>query len=378
MKRTVGAALLFAGLSWSTVSCSTTDSSLPGQPPAPALHGARPVGICLTAMPTAWSAALARNSLELASMNFSPQAVDPAHDAVFGYFESPSQHGVASLDLHNGQVRVLAGLTDDQWVAWMSFSDPWLAWEQGESRYVMGNWSVQILNTRTGAQRQLATSRLPDGNYLTGQLAFPVVGNGYVAWSQPTSTSSAELRLYRLDSGQSLAVDSGRLSSPVIAARRLVWGKLNGEDRQPTLRMADALTLKPVDVPPSMARPMPIGFLGASTSYLAWSSGDSLLVDDLASRTLSQYRFTRDAIKHPFQFLMLAGHYLVWYTGTGNSVLDLRTGSAVDIPLPSASAAGGDVIVVATSTPGAKPGVKGTTVSWMRVTPQSSLASCAG
>ncbi|TMD12844.1 MAG: hypothetical protein E6J00_10345 [Chloroflexi bacterium] len=341
------------------------------------MAAATAIGICLRAMPSDWSAALARNTVQLATTSFSPEAVDPAHDFAFGYFESPSQHGVASLDLHSGRVRHLSVMTDAEWVAWMSFSDPWLAWEQGESRYVMGNWSIQLLNTRTGSQRQLATSRLPDGTFLTGQLSFPVVGNGYVAWSQPTSHSSADLRLYRFDSGESLAVDSGKVSSPVIAARQLVWGKLGEHDSQPSLRMADAMTAKPATVPAALARPMPIGYLSGSPGYLVWTTGTELMVEQPDSGALSRYHFTRDAIKHPFQFPMLAGHFLVWYTGTSNTILDLQTGNAFDVPLPSSVAASGDEIVVTRPVPGAKGAVTNTTVSWIRTSPATRLASCS-
>jgi len=35
--------------------------------------------------------------------------------------------------------------------------------------------------------------------------------------------------------------------------------------------------------------------------------------------------------RHPFQFLHLAGDFLFWYGGTTSSVLDLRSGAAIDI-----------------------------------------------
>jgi streptogramin lyase len=121
---------------------------------------------------------------------------------------------------------------------------------------------------------------------------------------------------------------------------------------------------------------MPIGYLAGSSDYLLWTSGASLMAQRVSTGSITAYRFTSDALKHPFQFLMLAGHFAVWFTGYANSILDLDTGRAVDVPLPSGSAAGGDVIVVARTPAGAKGAIASTAVSWLRVTPQDRLGAC--
>jgi hypothetical protein len=163
----------------------------------------------------------------------------------------------------------------------------------------------------------------------------------------------------------------------VIAARQLVWGKLGEHDSQPSLHMADAVTVKPATVPAALAGPMPIGYLAGSPAYLVWTTGSELMVEQPGSGALIRYHFVRDAVKHPFQFPMLAGHFLVWYTGTSNTVLDLQTGIAVDIALPSSVAAAGDEIVVTRSAPGARGAVTSTTVSWIRTSPATRLDSCS-
>lgn len=371
-------AILFIALSWSTVSCSTTTSSSAQGQAGSSVAAARTVDVCTSGMPSQLSAAMEKNSLQLPSILFSPWAVDSTNDVAYGDFQSWSRHGVASVDLHTGRLRELTVMSPQAaGVGWMSFSDPWLAWEQTESQYVLGDWTIQLLNVRTGQQRQLATSHLADGSVLTGQLSFPVVTNGYVAWSQPVSHSSVDLRLYRPDVGQSKAIDSGKLSSPVVADRQLVWGKVSAHDTQPSLRMADAVTLEQVAVPGAMARPMPIGYLAGSSDYLLWSSGPNLMAERVSTGAVTTYRFTRDALKHPFQFLMLAGHFVVWFTGYANTILDLETGRAADVALPSASAAGGDLVVVARPAPGPKGAVTSTTLAWLRVTAQSHLGSCS-
>lgn len=369
MNGTARAGILFVALSWSTVACSTTPSSA---------LGAAPSVVCLTTMPSDFTAALAQGTVQLPGMAFSPQAVDAGHDVAFGTLQMTSELDVAALDLRTGRLRVLAAMPPPATgVSWMSFDDPWLAWEQTNSNDNLGNWSIEVLNTQIGLQRRLATSRLPDGTILTGQLAFPIVANGYVAWSQPTSAWSADLRLFRFDTASVETLDSGKLSSPVVAAGRLVWGKFGANQTLPSLRMADARTLQTVSIPPTLAGPMPIGYLAGSADYLVWTSGDSLAVERTATGAVQHYRFGSASLQHPFQFPMLARHFLVWFTGSSNTILDLRTGAAVDVALPSSVAAAGDEIVIARTAPGAKGAVTSTTVSWMRVTAASGLPSCS-
>ncbi len=381
-------ALLLALLSWSTVSCSTpsshTSSSAtpradsPSAAKSPTQPPVKSISVCIGTMPSEWSTALSQGSVSLSNITFSPAALSPAGDVAFGYFQSAGERGIAAVNLATGRPNILSVLTPEaSGVAWMSFADPWLAWAQGDSQSNMGQWSIELENVQTGEKLQIATSKLPDGSYLTGQLTFPIVGHGYVAWSQPTGQATADLRVYRLDSRQSLTLDSGRLSSPVFVGKNLVWAKYNGSDQQPSFRMSDADTLKAVPLPVAVASPQPITYLAGSQNYLVWTQGSSSLeAEQLGSGRLYTYSFTGNDLRHVFQFPMLAGHFLVWFAATVNTVMDLDTGNAFDVNLPSAVVGSGNEIVIAKNASGIKGAASSTTLSVMRLSPDTSIRSC--
>lgn len=255
---------------------------------------------------------------------------------------------------------------------------------------LQGNWSIHAWNRNSGQKLQLATSRLPDGTY-PGDLAlsFPVAGDGYAAWSQPTSASSTDVRVYRFATGQYVSLDSGRVTSPVIAAHYLAWAKLSGNDMEPGLSFADAQTLKAVATPrelvgvhPAHREASPVGFiyLAGSPGYLVWityrsdptGNESSMGVDDLIARKITQFTSSTEVL----QFPLLAGRYLVWFGATVNEVADLRTGSVIHIELPSGIAAGGDTIVVSKQAPGTKGVVTDTTLSIIHPSTLSYLPRC--
>jgi hypothetical protein len=259
----------------------------------------------------------------------------------------------------------------------MSYSDSWVTWEEGESQFNLGDWTIRALDTNTNKQFQLGSSKLPDGTFLSGQLAFPVTGHGYVAWPQPTSSSSVDLRIYRLDTGTVSTLDSGKLSSPVFAGRNLVWAKYSTVGGEPSIQMADADTLQPVAVPTTLVAPRPIVYLAGSPDYLAWTENLSkLVVAELSSGRQSTYAFSTNAMTHPFQFPMIVGHFLVWPTGYTNTVLDLHTGGAIEINLPGAVAGSNDVVVAAQIQAGIKGSVTATTVSTIHLTQESDIPPC--
>ncbi len=365
---------LLAVLAWSAISCSTPPSS--SQPTASTSSSIRSVNICLTDIPGEWSQALSNNAVVLSSILFSPDAIAPADNVAFGYFQSESQQGVAQLDLHTGQIRVLSVMSPRaSGVVSMSYSNPWLAWVQGESQTDLGAWTVKLLNTRTGKEFPLAASQLAGGNN-TGQLSFPVVGPGYLAWSQPASAASTELRVYRFDTGKSVTIDSGRLSSPVIAGNKLVWGKSDGSGTQATFRMADLSTLQPIQTPPALAKSREMQYLAGSPDYLVWTEGTARLsVYQFRTGQISNYSFVADALNHPFQFPVVVSHYLIWFTGGANTVVDLQTGNGFDLELPS-GIAGADHEIVVARIQGTKTGAKSTTASSIRLDEISSLGSC--
>jgi hypothetical protein len=356
--------------------CACGSSTAARPSPSP-----RSAALCFNAPPGDWSAALSKPAVALTGVKFLPMAMDGVRHVVYGPFETKQQQGIAGVDLSTGTVGTISIMSADaSGVAWMDYSDPWLVWAQGESQYVLGNWTIQAWNRLTQEKVELASSRLPDGTYLGNELAFPVAGHGYVGWNQPTSRSSVDLRLYMLGSRRSTTLDSGTLSSPVFAGRYLVWAKINDGQSDATLQFVDAETLKPVPAPRELSRPNRVNYLAGSPDFLLWianastASEEKLVVDELATGRLTTY--TSDET-HYLQFPVLAGKFLVWYSPAGNSIADLRTGAAIDISQNGSVAAGGDDLVVGTLAAGAKGAITSTTISVLRTSTLSNLRTCA-
>lgn len=329
---------------WWGAACSTTPvSSAPKSPePAPQV-----TMMCFGTPPPTWANAISSGiPLPIA---FGPAAIDDADHRVFGYLRLPSGHGIAAVDTRTAAVTMIAAFPPTaSGVSWIAYSKPWLAWVQGESVTVIGAWSVHIANLETGEGRELATSALPDGTYLTGQLTFPVVGPGYLAWTQPVSRQSLDERVLRLDTGEQLTLDAGRVSSPVIAGRYLVWAKQAAPGGEAELHAVDSQTLRPVSVPASWREPRPITYLaGSPDSLLVESDSHSLAVLPVASGPIRTFTEPTGDVRHPLQFPMLAGHFLAWFAATTDSVVDLTTGGGFDVPLPGAIAAAGSTIAIA-------------------------------
>jgi hypothetical protein len=318
----------------------------------------------------------------LKGINFGPGAVDDAMGIVYGGFSSAKQHGIAAVNLATGKMTVVSVMSkSESGFAWMSYADGWLVWSQGQAYDALGIWTIKAWNTQTHEKRQLSTSRLPDGTYLTGQLAFPVVGHGYVAWNQPVSNTSADVRVYRFATKTMTTLDSGYVSSPVFAGTYLVWGKGQAaSDPLAEFRFADATTLAPVVAPLALSRQYPLTYMAGSPDYMLWialpqtltPNNSAMSVDELATGRVTEY----GAQDHYLQFPTLAGPYFVWASGDRNSVVDLRTASGFDIPLPGGVSAAGDTIVVATLAGFTKSSVSSTSISVVHPSKLSQLARC--
>ncbi len=160
----------------------------------------------------------------------------------------------------------------------------------------------------------------------------------------PDRDSGAEVRTVDLATGAVSTLDTGRVSSPVYAGPYLVWGKIDSAGRY-LLRVVDAENFRPVAVPGPLRDPGSLLYLAGSPKYLAWSSGDLNTLTVWPVGTGRLLRFTQSNSGHPFQFLELTGHFVLWYTGMGgSSMLDLRTGNAFDIA--GSGAASADAITV--------------------------------
>ena len=363
-------------------SSATIGSPSPSSHPSPTPSAASPVELCFSAPPADWAAAMSRKVVTLKGINFGPGAVDDVRGIAYGGFSSAKQHGIASINLATGKMTVVSVMSKSQsGFAWMSYADGWLVWSQGESHDALGIWSIQAWNTQTHEKRQLATSRLADGTYLTGELAFPVVGHGYVAWNQPVSSTSADVRVYRFATKTMTTLDSGYVSSPVLAGTYLVWGKEQAaSDPAAEFRFADATTLALGVAPPTLSGRYPLTYLAGSPDYMLWialpqtltPSNSAMSVDELATGRVTEYGVQ----DHYLQFPTLAGPYFVWAGGDRNSVVDLRTASGFDIPLPGGVSAAGDTIVVATIAGFNKSSVCSTAISVVHPSKLSRLAPC--
>lgn len=340
------------------------------------------IQLCFAVPPADWVAAMSKKVATLKGINFVPSVVDDMKAVAYGGFMLKREQGIGALSLTTGKMSVVSLMSGSQaGFGWMGYADGWLVWSQAESHDTLGIWSIQAWNAKTHERRQLATSRLADGTYLTGQLAFPIVGHGYVAWNQPVTNTSADLRVYRFATKTMTTLDSGYVSSPVFAGTYLVWGKGQASsDPAAEFRFADATTLAPVVAPPALSRSYPLTYLAGSPDYLLWiaveqTSGPDntvMSVDDLATGQVTEY----SAKDHYLQFPTLAGPYFVWFGADKNSVVDLRTGSGFDIPLPGGVSAGGDTIVVATIANFNKSAPSSTTISVVHPSRLSRLAPC--
>ncbi|HEX7265587.1 MAG TPA: hypothetical protein VF383_15520 [Candidatus Dormibacteraeota bacterium] len=371
-----------------TAACASIDakpahtpaSSAAASPATPS--GANALELCFRPIPADWAAAMSGKVATLDSITFGPAAVDDSDGVVYGYFRNASQQGVAFVNLQTGKLTVVSTMTAaESGVIWMTYADGWLVWAQGESTDLIGNWSIQAWNATTHVRLQLATSKLPDGTYLQAEEVFPVVGHGYVAWNQPTSETSVDLRVYRLDTRSEVTLDSGKLSSPVFASNYLVWAKFVDGANEPSFRFADVDTLQPVSVPPELRASRPITFLAGSNDVLVWtanplgtSSTYNMGVDWLAKGQLRWY----SSSSQPLQFPFVAGGYMVWSTPDGNAVADLSTGGSFVINGNGAIAAAGDTIVVASLAPGPKGAAPTTSLSMLHPTALQGLGTCTG
>jgi hypothetical protein len=141
--------------------------------------------------------------------------------------------------------------------------------------------------------------------------------------------------------------------------------------------MADADTLQSVTTPAVLATRRPIVYLAGSPEYLVWTESVSTLVaSELGTGKEFRYSFGSDAIMHPFQFPTLAGHFLIWFTGYSNTILDLKTGGAIDINLPGAVAGVNGQIVIAQIAAGQKGAITDTTVTSFDPSLMSKLPPC--
>lgn len=224
-----GAALVAAIAVWCT-SCTAPPHGPATVNPGNSSGTAALVPVCFGAMPADWTRALrARSVTTPAGTYFGPGGI--AGSAVLGQFNSAAESGIGRVDMITGRLTAISRLPGPVGgMSAMAVDPPWVVWTEVDSQNTvetnLNDWTVHVWNLEQGAGRLLATSRLSDGKYVTGQEPVPVVRNGVAAWAQPVPSpdryNRAQVRAVDLATGKMITLDMGRVSSPVYAGSYLV------------------------------------------------------------------------------------------------------------------------------------------------------------
>jgi hypothetical protein len=293
-------------------------------------------------MPANWTRALHHRSVTTPTgVYFGPGGI--IGSVALGQFNSSASSGIGRLDMTTGKLSTITAYRPGTGgMGAMAVDPPWVVWEELDSQTNLNDWSIHAWNLALGTGRVIATSRLSNGRYIDGQEPLPVVRNGVAAWAQavgPDRNGNEQVRAVDLATGKVSVLDAGRVSSPVVAGPYLAWAKLDSAGRY-SLRVVNAAGFRPVVTPAPLRSPGTMLYLAGSPQYLAWGSGDLDRLTVWPVGTNRLLRFTQSDSGHPFQFLQLAGHFALWYTGTATSVLDLLTGNAFDIAGSAAASVG--------------------------------------
>ena len=372
--------------------CTTPRSPLPAAPShgiSPAAvrpssaSASSPAAVCFGTVPDAWRQALRAHSVPVpAGVTF--VAGGTAGNSAIGQFYAPAANSIGQVDMTTGKVTTIARQPSGiGGMGAMASDPPWVVWEELDSQSNLNDWTIHAWSQARGTATAIATSRLRNGEFLAGQQPLPVLRGGVAAWAQPLPArggyTQAAIRVDNLSAGTVATLDTGRVSSPVYAGPYLIWAKISAAGRY-TLRAADAATLRPAAVPAVIAAPGPLTYLAGSPDYLAWGSGELNTLTVWPVGTSRLLRFSQGDSGHPFQFLQLAGHFVLWYTGKGSSVLDLRTGKAFDVN-GSVAASPGSVVVAEQSGPSPKGGSQGPAaparVATLPVSAMPGISGCA-
>lgn len=313
---------------------------------------------CITPqIPPEWTRALAGHSLQL------PDGIrfgvgDPAADgSYFGQYNSSQESGIGRVSAAAGLLKIVRYPPKWGGLLGMAVDLPWVAWTQGESDTNAFDWTLQVWNAATDSVTAVATSHLPDGTFVFGQQPLPVLRGSMLSWAQPRppsgTTNEAEVRVVELTTGRVTVLSSGRVSNPVFAGELLVWARRDEAGRY-SFEAADAATLQRAALPAALAEPGSIMYLAGSRDLLAWSAEGLLQLAVWRIGSNQRREYTAPDIKHYFQFLGLADHFLFWYGGITSSILDLDTAAGFDV----AGSVGGSDQFIAVERP-TKPAAKG-------------------
>ncbi len=330
------------------LSAPTAPTSAPtASPPASIALSVKRADACIVSRPAAWETAFARVTALPEGTRFglgSPAVVGPT---VYGQINTADSSGIARLDLGSGRLEELVRFgADVSGTASIAVSPPWLAWTQGNSTRNLFDWTVYARNLESGETLTLATSRRPDGAFLPGQQPVLSLRASQLAWSQtlpgPGPQLGSELHVFDLAARRDKVLTTGRVSAPVFSGRLLIWGERNPGGAY-SFAAVEALTLAPAPLPEALRVPGSIVFLAGAKDWFAWSAEGLMELNVWRFDANERRQYRAPDIRHYFQFMQLAGGYLLWYSGVGSAILDLESGALVDV---SGSLAGGDDLIV--------------------------------
>ena len=234
------------------------------------------------------------------------------------------------IDLTSGALRTFS--TEQNNPGWMVTDAPWIVWTNFNSTTNINDWSIVARNIESNQQFTIATSRRADGTFVFGQLPLPLLHQGTVLWAQPTSSErpiTADLRLFDLTSRRERTLATGRLSAPVLAGNYVLWAR-QSDSGDFSFEGLDANSLEPRVLPRQLGSPGPIVYLAGSSRYVAWSRNQfDLNVFRLDRSDVIVYHLP--GVTRSFQFLTIAGRYLVWFATASYVILDLERGVGTEI-----------------------------------------------
>src|SRR5215831_6845463 len=101
--------------------------------------------LCFKDPPADWTAAMSKTVANLPGANFGLIAVDDFNQVAYGYLQTASGGGIWGVDLRDGSDFLVSRMSaSESGVIWASFWGGWLVWAQGESREVIGDWTIHV------------------------------------------------------------------------------------------------------------------------------------------------------------------------------------------------------------------------------------------
>ena len=325
------------------VSCTLTQTSTT---PSPSAALAKHYDVCVGQEPSQWSSDFqTRTELMPDGTYFGPNVVAADGRAVYGLFNTVDVMGLGRVDMQTGALTRLVTLPPDAGgISSMALDAPWLAWTQQNSNTDPGDWTVLARNLETNETTAVANSRQTDGSFLFGQFPLVSLRKTALAFALPTTKQGevpqAAVHVFDLGAKRDKTIATGRVSSPVYAGSLLLWGRRDDAGKY-SFEAADADTLATATVPSPLRDPGTIVYLAGSSRWFAWTTETLRTLNVWRIGAPSTTDYSADDM-HLLQFLQLAGDFVLWYSGTTSTAMDLTTGNAFDAP----GLAGNDAYVV--------------------------------